>query len=73
MNQEERQQHLENIRNRVQYHRNAGNIEHQIYYIGALDVRCQFCGAFQHLNDSTHGHKRGITFTRNIVYREVLS
>ena len=27
----------------------------------------------QHLNDSTHGHTRGITFTRNIVYREVIS
>ena len=47
MKQQKRQQHLENIRNRVQYHRNAGNIEHQIYYIGALDVRCQFCGALR--------------------------
>ena len=27
----------------------------------------------QHLNNSTHGHTRGITFTRNIVYREVFS
>ena len=26
----------------------------------------------QHLNDSTHGNRRGITFTRNIVYREII-
>ena len=26
-----------------------------------------------HLNDSTHGHIRGVTFTKNILYREVLS
>ena len=47
MNQQERQHHLQNVRNRVQHHRNAVNIEHQIYYTGAMNVRCQFCGALR--------------------------
>ena len=47
MNQQERQQHLENVRNRVQHHRNAVSFENQTYYIGALNVRCQFCGALR--------------------------
>ena len=35
------------IYNRVRHHRNAANVEHQIYYIGAMDVRCQYCGALR--------------------------
>ncbi|KAF2356352.1 hypothetical protein FHG87_012894 [Trinorchestia longiramus] len=47
MNDVERQQFLENRRNRDHERRNNNNMEHQIHYTGAIDVRCQFCGALR--------------------------